>query len=146
MDWCHPNRMWLAALWEAGDQITTERAELAATVADIEGELRTLDLNRRNFETAIAASPFAPAAVELTELLIDRWSTPLAAQANADLGYRIATRERAVVEFESLNTTINWHVAWRTGWLTVVVLVLTLIQAAAATAAIWQFFSPACPP
>lgn len=136
----HPRPRKLRALWKANVDITNQRSHLARCIANLEAEIRSLKLNRKNFAAVVGASPFAAARIALAELMIDRWSAPLVTQATADLGYRIATRERAAVQFESIDTTINWYDARLSLWLTIIVLALTIVQVVAALPVIWQMF------
>jgi len=92
-----PATLGLDELLTTYDDLTTKRADLVGTVARIEAGLHTLGIARDNF--ARAAADYLPEAARkaFAAALVDRWADPLKEDAETDLVYRKATRDRADV-------------------------------------------------
>ncbi|HYH63235.1 MAG TPA: hypothetical protein VD866_00910 [Urbifossiella sp.] len=130
-----PASLGLDELLTTNDDLTTQQADLVAAVADIEGDLHTLAIARANF--ARAAAEYLPDAARkpFAAALVDRWAEPLKEDAETDLVYRKAARDRAGFHFGSLAATAEVHQAGETWRLAKVMAALTSAQVAGIAAA-----------
>ncbi len=126
-----PSRLALGDLKAANDQITTARAELVDGIERVKAGLRTIGLNRQNFERALDGSPLATERPRLAHYLLEKIARPIEHQAEASLGYCEGTRQVADVHFDSLAATADYHEARETHKLTWVVISLTSVQVVA---------------
>jgi hypothetical protein len=86
---------------------TARQAELVDAVAQVQLELRTMRINRANFE--VAAQPFDAEAKKLQHQLVDRWMRGPELQAGNDIGYTSGTLQRAENHFESIEASAQVH-------------------------------------
>jgi hypothetical protein len=99
----------LYQMLDRNDELTARQARLVDALAHVQLELRTMHINRDNFDAA--ARSFNQAAGELKQQLIDRWMRPMEAQAENDMGYINGTLQRADNHFKSIAASAAAHQA-----------------------------------
>jgi hypothetical protein len=121
------------------DRLSAAKARLAECLVRVEWELRTIRLNRRNFQMALRHTPWAGQVKRLQHHLIDQTGQYIQLQAAADLGYRNAATKRAEAHLESLEATASYYEVVETRKLSRIVLALTAIQVTSLLPTIFNF-------